>query len=237
MNRRGLSLVEILIVAAVTMIIGGLILGGTAVVRRLAQRTACANNLARIGGAMLSYKRDSDPRMYLPGDPGGWFVCSVSGLALFTLRDDYALPFAVWNCPTGRKAIGAQGLPPIEWRTTYPDASASTTEANAATRPIYKGLGLTSYAYTTYFQDAGSSAPMGWPVRPGSNDQPGSALAGDYVGLVAGSWEGNHMRSGGARSGGANHLWYDGSVTWIDAAQLGWMLLCGTRTYYLRTSR
>lgn len=235
----GLSLVEIAVVAGIAAAIAALLLAGISTVRRVAGRTACAGNLARIGEAMLAYRRDRDPRMYLPGDPGGWFVCGVSGLALFRLRDDYGLPFAAWRCPAGRTAIGGQRLQPIEWRscTPAPGPWGPVGEDAARALPVYQGVGLTSYAYTAYFQDGGSSTPMGWPVRPADNDRPGSALAGDYIGVVDGRWEGNHVRPGAQRVGGANHLWLDGAVTWVDAAATSWLLLAGTRTYYLRTRR
>lgn len=235
----GLSLIEFVLVAGITMTLAALILSGASMAKRIANRTTCANNLARIGTAMLTYRRDRDPRMYLPGDPGGWYVCGVSGLALFRLRDDYDLPFSLWRCPAGRTAIGGLKLDPIEWYTCTPAPGpwSHTTEAGAKAVPTYQGVGLTSYAYTTYFQDASASAPMGWPVRASDNDRPDSALAGDYIGSVSGRWEGNHISPGPQRKGGGNHLWLDGSVSWVDAANTAWMLLAGTRTYYLRTTR
>src|SRR5262245_65613582 len=69
MGRRGLTLVEVLIVAAVAAVLAGLLLATTQRVREAANRAKCANNLKQFGLALHHYHDAHDflPPTHLTG--------------------------------------------------------------------------------------------------------------------------------------------------------------------------
>jgi prepilin-type processing-associated H-X9-DG protein len=63
-HRRGLTIVELLVVIAVTAILVGTLMPALQMARESSRRSACSNNLRQIAFAMMNYV---DSRKYLPG--------------------------------------------------------------------------------------------------------------------------------------------------------------------------
>jgi len=71
-RRRGFSLIELIVVLAVTAVLASILFPAFRGVRESAQRLACASNMRQIGLAMTMYS-DHNER-YLPNTPYGTFV-------------------------------------------------------------------------------------------------------------------------------------------------------------------
>jgi prepilin-type N-terminal cleavage/methylation domain-containing protein len=69
--RRGLSLIEVLVVIAIIAVLVGLLIPAVAKVRDMGHRTTCANNLHQIGIACLAYYNDNG--VFPPGGDGSPF--------------------------------------------------------------------------------------------------------------------------------------------------------------------
>lgn len=83
-TRRGITLVEILVVIGVTGLLIGLLLPAVQAAREAARRVHCASNLRQIGVALQAYHADHNcfPPSNLPSTQHGlWTANSISGLA------------------------------------------------------------------------------------------------------------------------------------------------------------
>jgi hypothetical protein len=69
MKRKGLTLVELLVVIATIALLVGILMPGLAKARPLAYRMVCGSNLAGIGKAMLVYSQDNDGDFPVAGGP------------------------------------------------------------------------------------------------------------------------------------------------------------------------
>lgn len=130
---RAFTLVELLTMVAIVGILAGLLLPGLQRARRLAQRTACLNQLRQQGLAWRMYLDESgsrfpdrrDLKVRLPGGYRPWSDWPPSdprsGWAAVVLKA-WVPERGVWDCPGARASVWA-GLPQV--------AQAGGLESNA----------------------------------------------------------------------------------------------------------
>jgi len=105
----GFTLVELMVVIALIALLAGLLLPALAAAREKARRTACKNNLAQIGVALITYAGTHDG--FFPSNAqygivpsGAYGSAAVDGNAFaYTQREDPGIAL--------RAYIGGQGLP------------------------------------------------------------------------------------------------------------------------------
>lgn len=129
--RRGLTLVETLIVIAITAILTGIlaVVGFRAMHR--AKVSACASNLMSIGKAMALYAADNNDEIpaYITHEitlPSGRLI-KENTEALTGMYSTYGVTKAQWKCPLDRFPE-PHGLP--RWNAERPDISSYETHVN-----------------------------------------------------------------------------------------------------------
>ena len=100
--RRGLTLVELLVVMACLAILAGLLLLVISSVKANAYQTVCVNNLKQIGLAITLYRDDWD--VYVPGHVGfqPWMTVNETD----SLLDAYLANDTVRHCPGRDTDVG-----------------------------------------------------------------------------------------------------------------------------------
>ena len=148
-NRRGFTLIELMVVVAIVALIAAILLPVFAKVRERGRQTACLSNLRQLSLATFQYAQDSDDHYPYGGDPGdldtdGWKY-SDNGKYWPAIQQMQAhqqtLPNVMagyvenrqWHCPSdsGFEMTGQQENIPL---TASPSA--------------FQAFGM-SYAYTT----------------------------------------------------------------------------------------
>ncbi len=100
--KRGITLIEILVVFSVLAILTGILLPILTVVRETARRSKCSQNLMSLGKAFLIYASDWNDTFPSPGglkgDWGYWSQTGLGGLARYVGPSPRNLQ-SVWCCP------------------------------------------------------------------------------------------------------------------------------------------
>ena len=91
MNKKGLTILEIIIVMAIMLIVASMLIPGLARARRNASRAKCINNLKTIGLMIHMYAIDFKEKFPSKGTSG------VDGLAI--LKEDYITDESGFLCP------------------------------------------------------------------------------------------------------------------------------------------
>ena len=231
MKRRGFTLVELLAVIAVVSILAALMVPLSCRARERARRTACKDNLGRIGRALLMYA----------GGSGGEFPRGTdSVLSDMTLlwSEGYVKDAKTFECPSAT------------WRSRGIRKGETFLVRTSGARidTLYSGglSGASSRAASAYAYDnqKRSDAPLGVVVMAdrafGSDDDDyRDDMGGKFAADI--EWEvPNAADSGGQDSpfdacspnhgyAGQNVLCVDGSVAWHESPQAGWQ---GDNIYY-----
>ena len=106
-NRRGFTLVELLVVMAIVSILMGLVMPAVMQIRVNALRARCTNNQKNIGTALIAYDATKQYLPYSYTDNGSWAVQILEQLGEGKLADNFisnesiAIPLAVMKCPAG----------------------------------------------------------------------------------------------------------------------------------------
>lgn len=192
MRRTGFTLLELLVVVAITGIMAAILLPALARAREAARRTSCAVNLSQIGIALWMYAEEHDGQFPWSGG-GGDARC------LDYMNRRYLNELGVFVCPSDTEATfrNYKGFPLV-----YPNAPVPLNES-------YRG----SYDYFGAYTAAPIQAPEGmrplpivplmWDIGMGRPDP-------DRPGRIIWAMDGaNHI------PGGGNVLWLDGSVTFM----------------------
>lgn len=106
-QRRALTLIEMLVVAAIIAILIGLMLVAVPLARRSADRTHCAGNLHQIGLAFQIY-RDNNQGQF----PSAARLPSVTpgSPSIAQAMESYTEGRQVFRCPSDRKYYSAEGV-------------------------------------------------------------------------------------------------------------------------------
>ncbi|CAN5669600.1 hypothetical protein BH11ARM2_BH11ARM2_00730 [soil metagenome] len=113
MQRRGFTLVEILVVVAIIAVLAGILFPVMIAVRRRAEHTTCAENLHQLGLAVTMYANDHDG--WVPPATTNAFVCfsappspqseiDASPGVLRQAMESYVKSETVWFCPANPQA-------------------------------------------------------------------------------------------------------------------------------------
>jgi len=114
MSRRGISLVEVLVVIVIVAILAAIIYPIYGKAKRASQKSACINNLRQISGAFQMYMLDYDDRWPLGVDPADKFTPQIwdgfpefrARLVTLPLMHELMTPYlpslAVWKCPSDK---------------------------------------------------------------------------------------------------------------------------------------
>lgn len=112
--RRGLSMVELLVVLAIISIMLGLLLPAVQTVRERARETVCKNNLYQLNLALTQFAEVHKrlPKPALPGKVSGWTIEILpfieqrnlhdsvpSGLPIANITAEFFRPPAIFRCP------------------------------------------------------------------------------------------------------------------------------------------
>lgn len=110
-NRKGFTLIEILVVIAIIALLAAIIFPAFATARGKARSAACQSNLKQLGAAMTMYIQDYEryPRALDPSDkftPQMWdnhptYKALIDSMPLLTeAMSPYVKSDAVWKCPS-----------------------------------------------------------------------------------------------------------------------------------------
>ena len=234
-NRRGFTLVELLVVLTIIALMISLLLPALSRARGLAQRVQCATNLRSIGQAIMIYAANNNNQ-----------YPSNSALA----KTGFGLPFlAMTNGQqqNGQAAPAGLGLlyttqmidNPTMFYCPQPGYYGPYCSVNGQYLPtlVKKGgtinWGSVAYGYCYYYQIrqsqfGGSPAnfnPIEFTQTP--EDSSSTVLASDLTVNLAGNWTwpgplpaSNHSLSAGGQPDGGNTLYNDGSVSWKNLGQM-----------------
>jgi prepilin-type processing-associated H-X9-DG protein/prepilin-type N-terminal cleavage/methylation domain-containing protein len=212
-NRRGLTLLELLVVVTICAVLGTLVLAGGNAARVLAQQAKCASNLRQLGIAIISYTQDHHgefPRTTHSLDPA-----TADQAWVFTLAEYLGDVDEVRICPADPK--GAERLR---------DHGTSYILNNYLTVPQVGPFGESLGGYTSFNAVPDSQAtPIAFPI----NFSRGTGQMNDHTHSDAWlSWPAlrrdiqpdafcKGVRDKNGLSGSANYLFVDGHVENVPA--------------------
>jgi len=187
-NRRGFTLVELLVVITIIIILAAILFPVFARVRRAAQKTSCLSNLREIGNAVRMYTNDWDECYPLvsgfgPALDPAQSLWSAGGTGWINTRSDemsesrwlpnllwpYIKNSKLWLCPSvgadGTWAVGGIGGSPIKfadnyarWFINFTNPTAPWAELNSETDPP------TTYTFNAWVWGP-NTTPGGPPVK------------------------------------------------------------------------
>ena len=100
-HRRGLTLMELLIVAAVIAILTGMVWSTMNLMRKSANQVACLNNLQQCALIFTAYANDNRGRLpRTPGFDNNPDAIHNASASLITTMNSYFANWRSWNCPT-----------------------------------------------------------------------------------------------------------------------------------------
>jgi prepilin-type N-terminal cleavage/methylation domain-containing protein/prepilin-type processing-associated H-X9-DG protein len=125
-NRRGLTLVELVVVAAIIALLAAIMLPALARVRAKAQAARCASNLRQLTCALIMYASDYDDRL-----PKSFFAHAPDyrvATYWWTLTQPYVRNWQVYACPAvPERALGYGFNTALNWRVQTAVANPSQT--------------------------------------------------------------------------------------------------------------
>ena len=211
---RAFTLIELLVVIAIIALLIALLIPALSQARAAALRISCASVLSSVGIALRMYAQDHEG--VFPRPTGNVGPSNVGHYAGQLLENDYGLTFPI-----------AQTCPSLL-------VSRDWNDVQFGTLPNW-GYRL-GYLAITSLQDGGHDANSFPPQVPfvaaRLDDHPSSLLASDYIFRVWRDWNfydygtgfGStvaHRQNGSGEPLGSNHVFLDGSVSWMDADRLG----------------
>lgn len=227
---RAFTLVELLTVVAIVGVLAGLLLPGLQRARRLAQRTACLNQLRQQGLAWRMYLDENGSRFpdrrdlkeRLPGGYRPWLDWPSSdprsGWAAVVLGA-WVPERGVWDCPSARGSLLA-GLPQVR-QVGGMDSNAPVVrywmwrfDRIDEPVPLDNFWGRTESDCVARLRDSGNPT-VGRPQGPSEVELVVDVYFPSTVGSVAPEWRGR-----GAHPAGRNRLLLDGHARFVRDRRL-----------------
>ncbi len=213
-RRRGLTVVELIVVIAIAALLQAILLPALARSREQVRLTVCLGNMRNQAAAFIGYAADADgslPTAISPVEP--WAeLCRMPNATARTLGD-HGLEDGPEDMPTAADIAEVMSA----WRCPSAEAWGLLPTFHAADPGFF---GIDHYYVLTGLSGNGFYRGRNSPAR--THDPPGVLTADRYLSWDPGAtqWIGFHGAGPAGDATGLNQSYLDGHAAWVDVAAL-----------------